>query len=140
MPKPCSIEFHRTSSRSPFPWQKEFLSLCLQILKDQNATGHVNIVLCPDQEVRHLNSTYRKLDKVTDVLSFEWHREGILGEIYIAEEQVRKQAPRFGNSFRAELRRMLIHGVLHLCGHDHMQAKERTTMRDLEDYYWNLRR
>lgn len=136
MPNTLEIEFHRTTSSNPFPWAKEMHSLALHIFKNEKAQGIVNIVLCSDAEVRELNRTYRKMDRVTDVLSFEWHREGILGEIYIAEQQVRKQAPRYDNSFKAELRRMLIHACLHLCGYDHMEAKERTIMRKKEAEYW----
>ena len=80
-----------------------------------------------------MNRDFRGLDKVTDVLSFEWHCEGILGEIYIAEAQVRKQAPRYDNSFKAELRRMLVHGILHLCGYDHMKPVDRKKMRAREE-------
>ena len=90
------------------------------------------MVLCPDERVRELNHSYRNLDKVTDVLSFEWNTEGILGEIYIAESQVRRQAPRYGNSFKAELRRMLVHGMLHLCGYDHLIPTDRRRMRARE--------
>ncbi len=93
----------------------------------------VNVVLCSDERVRALNKEFRKLDKVTDVLSFEWHVDGILGEIYLAEAQIRRQAPRYHNSYKAELRRMLVHGILHLCGYDHMKPNERETMRGKEE-------
>jgi len=127
------VEFHRVPSASPFPWAKELGALCRSILKQENCRGLVNVILCPDEQVRTLNRDYRGLDKVTDVLSFEWQCDGILGEIYIAEAQVRKQAPRYDNSFKAELRRMLVHGILHLCGHDHMKPAERKSMRARED-------
>jgi len=134
MPK-CSIEFHRVPDAKEFPWQKEFASLGRRILREESAEGLVNVILCPDEQVRTLNRDYRGLDKVTDVLSFEWHAEGILGEIYIAEAQIKKQAPRYLNSFKAELRRMYVHGLLHLCGHDHMLAPERKRMREREDFF-----
>lgn len=96
-------------------------------------TGTVNVVLCSDERVRGLNYEFRKLDKVTDVLSFEWNVDGILGEIYLAEDQIRKQAPRFHNTYKAELRRMLVHGILHLCKYDHMKPAERNKMRAREE-------
>lgn len=97
----------------------------------------MNVVLCPDSDVRILNRDYRGLDKVTDVLSFEWNVDGILGEIYIAEAQIRRQAPRYENTFKAELRRMLVHGFLHLCGYDHMIPADRKRMRAREDEVLN---
>ncbi|HSQ43316.1 MAG TPA: rRNA maturation RNase YbeY [Fibrobacteraceae bacterium] len=126
------VDFHRIPSAKKFPWSAEFSRLCRCILSQEKRRGLVNVVLCPDERVRELNHSYRNLDKVTDVLSFEWNTEGILGEIYIAESQVRRQAPRYGNSFKAELRRMLVHGMLHLCGYDHLIPTDRRRMRARE--------
>lgn len=127
------MDFFRESGSRPFPWATEFGILCRKILKEESHKGIVNVVLCSDEYVRALNREFRKLDKVTDVLSFEWDTDGILGEIYLAEHQIRRQAPRYRNSYKAELRRMLVHGILHLCGHDHMKPTERNRMRNREE-------
>lgn len=132
MPK-TAVEFFRESGSRPFPWGAEFQVLCQDILRKEKKTGLVNVALCSDERVRALNLEFRKQDKVTDVLSFEWHSDGILGEIYIAEAQIKRQAPRYGNSYKAELRRMLVHGILHLCGYDHMVPAERKVMRAREE-------
>jgi probable rRNA maturation factor len=99
----------------------------------------VEIAFCADETVRALNKRHRKLDKVTDVLSFAWDpeegEEDFAGEIYIANTQAKRQAPRFNNNYFNELRRLVVHGMLHLCGHDHMKAGERARMRALEDRY-----
>ena len=134
MSNPFEIHFHvENEVLSEFPLQDELAELCSKILEEEEQEGDVNIVLTDDQHVRQLNKNFRNKDKTTDVLSFPWNEEDFLGEIYISEQQVRRQAPRFDNSFENELKRMLIHGLLHLCGYDHMAPKERKEMREREE-------
>ena len=120
-----------------FPWQKKLEPLAKALLKKEKKSTKVNIILCDDAYQRELNRTYRGLDKTTDVLSFVWNELHLLGEIYISEAQVKKQAPLYGNSFYKELKRVLIHGLLHLCGYDHHKASDRKTMREKEEGYFS---
>ena len=114
------------------PWKARLEPLARKVLIEEGHPENVNIVMCSDQMVRELNHQYRKLDKVTDVLSFEWHEDYLLGEIYIAHDQVKRQAPKFGNTFYMELKRMIVHGLLHLSGYDHHTVPERVVMRRRE--------
>lgn len=107
--------------------------LAADVAAGEGLTAPFNLVFAADATVRTLNRDYRKLDKVTDVLTFEWHEDDFAGEVYIACPQARLQAPRYNNTYYQELRRLVVHGVLHLCGHDHMKAGERKVMRALED-------
>lgn len=115
-----------------FPWKARLEPLARKVLIEEGHPENVNIVMCSDQMLRELNHQYRKLDKVTDVLSFEWHEDYLLGEIYIAHDQVKRQAPKFGNTFYMELKRMIVHGLLHLSGYDHHTVPERVVMRRRE--------
>ena len=115
-----------------FPWKARLEPLARKVLIEEGHPENINIVMCSDQMVRELNHQYRKLDKVTDVLSFEWHEDYLLGEIYIAHDQVKRQAPKFGNTFYMELKRMIVHGLLHLSGYDHHTVPERVVMRRRE--------
>lgn len=126
------VNFLSENEDEPFPWKARFEKLAREILIEEGHPENVNIVICSDKMVRELNAAYRKLDKVTDVLSFEWHEDYLLGEIYIARSQVKRQAPKFGNSFYMELKRMIVHGLLHLSGYDHHTVPERTVMRRRE--------
>lgn len=125
-------EFHCSSGNASFPWESRLRPLAMKVLESEGISDSVNIVLCEDAEVRDLNKQYRKLDKVTDVLSFVWDDPGFLGEIYIARDQVKRQAPEYGNSYYQELKRVLVHGLLHLCGYDHIKVKDRKVMRARE--------
>jgi probable rRNA maturation factor len=118
-----------------FPWQKRLRLVAEALLKREKKNALVNIILCEDAKQRELNRNFRKLDHVTDVLSFVWDEPTLLGEIYIAEGQVKKQAPLYGNTYYGELKRVLVHGLLHLCGYEHNTKTERKIMREKERFY-----
>jgi probable rRNA maturation factor len=118
-----------------FPWQKRLRLMAEALLKKEKKNTLVNVILCDNAKQRELNHSFRKLDKVTDVLSFAWNEPALLGEIYIAQGQVKKQAPLYGNTYYKELKRVLIHGLLHLCGYDHGSRTERKVMREKERFY-----
>ena len=145
MPDPASskkkkynIEFLCEGNIESFPWKERLEAVARKLLHEEGTENNVNIVLCTDEFVREMNKNYRGLDKVTDVLSYEWHEEDFLGEIYIARDQVKRQAPEYGNTFYAELKRVLVHGLLHLSGYDHIKASDRKVMRKRECEFLGL--
>jgi probable rRNA maturation factor len=114
----------------------------------------LSIRLSDDAELRTLNRQFRAVDAPTDVLSFggegfvdgrprrasrsspDWRgrlSEGFLGDIMISMDRCSAQARAFGHSEDDELALLVIHGVLHLCGFDHPNAKRRTTMWQAQD-------
>ncbi|MDR0515475.1 MAG: rRNA maturation RNase YbeY [Fibromonadaceae bacterium] len=131
----CRISFFASGPCKKFPWKKRLEQAALALLKSENVKAEINVVLCPNAMQRALNKKYRSLDHVTDVLSFVWNESGFLGEIYIAQGQVKKQAPFYGNSYYKELKRVLIHGLLHLCRYNHKNKAERKIMREKEAFY-----
>ena len=101
--------------------------------------ARVGVVLTDNDELHRLNRDFRERDMVTDVLSFpadatDSEDGRYLGDIAISLERAAEQAARFGNRFPDEVDRLLVHGLLHLCGFDHhtpadgrrMKARERT--------------
>jgi probable rRNA maturation factor len=82
-----------------------------------------------------LNRQYRKKDKATDVLSFPFGDDDLLGEIYISLQRAKIQARRYGVSYNDELKRLLIHGLLHLMGYDHIKRTDRALMEAREECY-----
>jgi probable rRNA maturation factor len=121
------------------PRRRALAALAERVLRQEGVAGQVNLVFCEDAHVRELNRRYRKLDKVTDVLSFIYEDEDVFGEIYIATAQALKQAPRWRNTFFEELKRLVVHGALHVAGYDHMRKNDRTVMRAKEDFYCALK-
>ena len=119
------------------PRRNDLIKLAKRLVKAEKLEGKVNVIFCADGKVRSLNREYRGLNKVTDVLSFDWEESDFAGEIFIANPQARRQSKRFNNTYFNELRRLVVHGLLHLCGYDHMKTKERELMRKKENFYLN---
>ena len=91
---------------------------------------NVTIVFVSDQAVRKLNREFRGKDYITDVLSFPSEAEAFetenkrsLGEVVISAQRAAGQAKQNGLSFQIEVRQLILHGLLHLCGYDHETDK-----------------
>ena len=85
----------------------------------RRARGALTVAIVSDGRIRALNKRFRRIDKVTDVLSFPSDLPAHLGDIAIARGMARRQARRLGHSVKAELRVLALHGLLHLLGYDH---------------------
>lgn len=96
--------------------------------------GEIAIVLARDPELRELNRRWRRIDRATDVLSFPYAdvRGRIDGDLVISLDRLAEQATRYRVSAGKELLRLVVHGALHLCGHDHHKPAERVLMRRRE--------
>ncbi|MGH9591110.1 MAG: rRNA maturation RNase YbeY [Terracidiphilus sp.] len=86
--------------------------------------GQVSVLLTTDAEIRRLNRTYRGIDRPTDVLSFSAAdslacEERVAGDLAISFPMARRQAARYGHSALAEVKILMLHGLLHLAGFDH---------------------
>ncbi|KLO21029.1 rRNA maturation factor [Marinitoga sp. 1197] len=100
----------------------------------------LNIVITDNETIKEYNEKYRNKIGPTDVLSFEYGvNEDIIGEIIISVEKIKEQAPEFNNTFEEEFFYILIHGILHICGYDHLKEEEKKKMFKIQDeYYKNL--
>ena len=90
------------------------------------SSADVSLLITGDDRVRHLNRSYRGVDRTTDVLSFPDGDElpggrRLLGEIVVSLDTARAQAERLGHGELRELEELVLHGLLHLLGHDHEQ-------------------
>jgi len=97
----------------------------------------ITLILCSDYAIRKLNRQYRKIDRATDVLSFPFGDPDLLGEIYISLQRAKIQAKRYGLTYNEELKRLFIHGLLHLAGYDHHKKADRAAMEAKEEEYGN---
>ena len=96
--------------------------------------GCLSFVFCDDRYIRKINKLYLKHDYFTDVISFD-HSNGKLinGDIFVSIDTVKKNALEYHVTFKEELFRVIIHGVLHLCGFNDVTYKEKSIMRDKEN-------
>ena len=109
----------------------------------EDGTG-LSILITGDAPVRELNRQFLGVDEPTDVLSFPDEATGFvepegppyLGDIAISLETAGRQAAELEHSLDAELAHLLVHGILHLCGYDHVDdAEEERRMREREEHY-----
>lgn len=91
------------------------------------------VVFVNSGEMKRLNNLYRQKNYATDVLSFETEDTGCIGELVICLPVVRSQSKRTGLGEQGELGYMIVHGVLHLLGYDHGDAKSEAEMFALQD-------
>jgi probable rRNA maturation factor len=95
--------------------------------------GAVSYIFCSDTYLIELNQEYLKHDTLTDIITFPYSKSPIEGDIFISVDRVRDNAQDFGTPFEQELRRVIIHGVLHLCGYGDKTKAEAAKMRQKED-------
>ncbi len=92
---------------------------------DEAKASVFGVAFVSDRRMKELNSTFRGKDSTTDVLSFPNKPETFepdtnnLGDIVISAEQAERQAAENGLSLETEIKQLILHGVLHLCGYDH---------------------
>lgn len=112
----------------------------------------ITITLTTPEEIRKINSKYRRIDMSTDVLSFpmferqeleekiknrNFEHKDVLGDIIISIERVKEQAEEYRHSFERELSYMIVHGFYHLMGYDHIEEKDKKEMRPKEEKILN---
>ncbi|MDT8715319.1 rRNA maturation RNase YbeY [Clostridium sp. 19966] len=144
-------------------WEKEYEDILNQVinlaLKEErvNCKTQISVVLVDNDEIKELNKEHRKIDRVTDVLSFPMldYEEGkvfkecyegkdfdisyldgeelVLGDIVLSLEKAEEQRKEFGHSFVREMSYLVVHSVLHLLGYDHMVEKDKERMRKREE-------
>lgn len=126
-----------------FGYSKDYsyLNDVLKIAIDKlNVNGIFNIIFIDDQKMQEMNKEFRKIDRTTDVLSFALNdiedtfdtQINILGDIFISIPKMEEQASEYGHSEKRELSFLVVHGLLHLLGYDHMNEKDEKIMFDLQ--------
>ena len=100
-----------------------------KVLAGENKKIGLSIALVGQARIKELNKKYRRKDKATDVLSFQYDNSG---EVVICLKEVKKNAEEFKSTFKKELARILIHGILHVLGYTHQ------TMKNKEKHYFKL--
>ncbi len=113
---------------------------------DIKANYEVDVSLVGDEDIQEINRDYRKIDRVTDVISFAFEDDKsdlsvikgdeiprLLGEIFICVPQALRQAKEIGNTPDRELAFLFVHGLLHLLGYDHMKKEDEEIMFPLQE-------
>ena len=131
------VEFNTIPS---CPWTQKDISTIIEIIakKQSKIKGLVEIEVVGEQQIKKINYQYRGINRSTDVLSFAWQEDkkiksNVLGQIFICYPVIIRQAKEFKVGTKEEFIRMLVHGALHMIGHDHMAEKDAKKMFNLQE-------
>jgi rRNA maturation RNase YbeY len=102
--------------------------------KHGRKTGSLSYVFCSDDKILEINRQFLQHDYFTDIITFDYSSGNIInGDIIISIDTVKSNAEKYGKQFGDELNRVLVHGILHLCGQNDKTAAEAAQMREMED-------
>ena len=112
---------------------KEVISIVLS--EHGYSEANISIVLIDDYSLRKMKKKYFGEDLYTDIISFNIEENPFEGELYISYDRVKSNAIEFSEKYHIELKRVIIHGLLHLCGYDDSTKEEKNKMTELENKY-----
>ncbi len=116
---------HRNTLKA---WMKEVMRL------EKKSCGKINVVFCSDECLLAINQKFLKHNTYTDIITFDYNEGNTcFGEIYISIDRVQENAKKYECSMEQELHRILIHGVLHLCGYSDKTGQQKQIMRKKEE-------
>jgi probable rRNA maturation factor len=104
------------------------------IISEDKKLGDINYIFCDDEYLLQINQEHLQHDYYTDIISFDYTiGNEISGDMFISIERVKDNAVDFNVSFEDELRRVMVHGVLHYCGYNDKTESDELLMRSKED-------
>jgi rRNA maturation RNase YbeY len=109
----------------------------LDVIKnEEKSLNEISYNFCSDSELLKVNKEFLNHDTLTDIITFDYSGlSGLSGEVLISTERVKENAQEFSQVFNVELRRVMVHGVLHLCGFKDKTDADKLIMTQKEDFY-----
>ena len=129
----------------PADWEEKINRVTAICLKEEQMPeeAEVDLLFVDNEAIREMNLEYRDKDSATDVLSFPMYEadeeiddeeEILFGDIVISLERAQEQCIEYGHSLEREVMYLLVHGLLHLAGYDHMEEEDKKEMRAREEH------
>ena len=107
--------------------------------EESRVVGDIKFVFCDDNFLLKINKEFLGHDTYTDIITFDYSiGNEVISEIYVSTDRVEENAKKYKQTFENEIHRVMIHGVLHLCGYNDKLAEEKQIMRDKENHYLSL--
>jgi probable rRNA maturation factor len=127
------VDFKIKNPRKTVNWIEESSK------KEKKKINEISYIFCSDNFLQKLNRKFLSHSTLTDIITFD-HSDGkfISGEIYISLERVKENSIEFTTTLQNELLRVMIHGILHLCGYKDKKPLDTITMRKKEEAYLSL--
>lgn len=128
------IDFDITMKPAIISW------LSFSIESENKVPGEISYVFCSDDFLLDMNIQHLDHNTLTDIITFDYCEDNVVnGEMFISIDRVRDNAKDFKVSFETELHRVMVHGVMHLCGYKDKTTDDQKVMSAKEDFYLNLR-
>lgn len=116
----------------------KWLEFCIH--QENKELGDICYIFCDDNYLLEKNIKYLNHNTLTDIISFDYSLEDFIsGDIFISVESVAENAVDLSLTYKEELHRVMVHGILHFCGYNDKSEEETKLMRLREDYYLSLR-
>lgn len=126
-------ELPKIKQRETSIWVKEVAHL------NNKKVDEIAYIFCSDEKILEINKQYLQHDYYTDIITFDYSEgQRISGDIFISLDTVKSNSEKFNSHFNEELHRVLIHGILHLCGYKDATPEEEKEMREKENEAINL--
>lgn len=117
-------------------WKKIKNLIGKVIRKEGKIPGDLNFIMTDDVSLKEINVQFLQHNYFTDVISFDYsNNKEVIGEIYISADCVKRNAKNYKVSYNEEVLRVIIHGVLHICGYDDATEEEKLEMSRKENYW-----
>lgn len=100
----------------------------------QKKVGDIAYIFCSDKKILEVNNEYLQHDYYTDIITFDYTENDVIsGDIFISLDTVKSNSEQFGTDYNEEIHRIIIHGILHLCGINDKAPGEREYMTECEN-------
>ena len=131
------VHFYKEDTGYLLASKREIRAWLLSVLEqEQKKTGEISFIFCSDEYLLTLNKQYLNASYLTDVITFDYCEDDFIsGDIFISVDRVKENAKLYQQTTSKEMHRVILHGVLHLCGYKDKTEKEIQQMREKEEYY-----
>jgi rRNA maturation RNase YbeY len=127
------IAFPKIKRRKTSRWINQIIE------QHRKKPGNITFVFCSDAEILRINKHYLNHDYYTDIITFDYSEgDKLSGDLFISLETVKTNSEQFNTVFDEELRRVMIHGILHLCGYEDNTQLKKKAMSLKEDNSLNI--
>ncbi|HRN40458.1 MAG: rRNA maturation RNase YbeY [Flavobacteriales bacterium] len=127
------VDFQLENEQQIIDWIKN------TIQQEAKSATEISYIFCTDEYLYQMNLEYLNHDTYTDIITFDYTEKSVVsGDIFISIDRVKENAIKFKTTFKNELSRVIIHGVLHLLGYKDKTPEQKQVMRSKEDFYLTL--